>query len=85
MAIKILYFAALRDAVGIGDETIELLASDVSLAALIDRLRARGGGHAIAFADLTRVRAAVDHEMAAFDTPVAGAGEIAFFPPVTGG
>jgi sulfur-carrier protein len=81
----ILYFAALREAIGRGEEQIDLMPSDVSVAALAMRLAARGGGYATAFADLSKVRAAVDLEMAALDAPVADATEIAFFPPVTGG
>jgi len=81
----LLYFAWLRDAVGTGEEQVELLAEDVSASTLAERLRARGGGYATAFADLARVRVAVDLRMVPLDAPVAGAKEIAFFPPVTGG
>jgi cardiolipin synthase (CMP-forming) len=84
-AATIHYFAAFRDAVGIGEESIELLPSDATVAALIDRLVARGGGYAYAFADLARVHVAVDLAMATFETAITGASEIAFFPPVTGG
>ncbi len=81
----VLYFAWLRDAIGTGEEQVELLAEDVSAGALAERLKARGHGYAVAFADLERVRVAVDLQMVPLDSPVAGANEIAFFPPVTGG
>ena len=81
----LLYFAWLRDAIGVGEEQIALLPEDADVATLVARLAARGGGYATAFADPARVRAAVDLEMVGPDAPVAGAGEIAFFPPVTGG
>ena len=54
-------------------------------AALIDWLIAQGGGYREAFADLTRIRCAIDQQMAPLDAPMTGAREIAFFPPVTGG
>jgi molybdopterin synthase sulfur carrier subunit len=82
---KILYFARFREAIGIGEESIELLPDDTSLAALCERLRARGGGYAVAFEDMSKVRGAVDLEMAALDAPLGKPREIAFFPPVTGG
>ncbi|MEM6678908.1 MAG: MoaD/ThiS family protein, partial [Pseudomonadota bacterium] len=52
---------------------------------LIEQLRARSEGHALAFEDLRAVRCAVDEEMGDLDTAIAGAREVAFFPPVTGG
>ena len=82
---KILYFARFREAIGIGEEEIDLLPTDTSLAALCVRLRERGGGYAVAFADPAKVRGAVDLEMAAIDAPLGNPQEIAFFPPVTGG
>jgi molybdopterin synthase sulfur carrier subunit len=82
---KLLYFARFREAIGVGEEEIELLPSDLNLAALCERLSKRGGGYAVAFGDLTKVRGAVDLEMAALDAPLGSPSEIAFFPPVTGG
>jgi molybdopterin synthase sulfur carrier subunit len=52
---------------------------------LIDWLAARGGGHAEAFANRSRIRAAIDQQFKPLDTPIGRAREIAFFPPVTGG
>ncbi len=82
---QLLYFAWLRERIGVDGEAVTLLASDTSAAALAERLRARGGGYAEAFADLSRVRCAVDQTMVALDAPLDAAREIAFFPPVTGG
>ena len=48
-------------------------------------LRAKDERYALAFADLSAVRVAVDQEAAEFDAPLAGVRELAFFPPVTGG
>ncbi|MDB5699844.1 MAG: MoaD/ThiS family protein [Sphingomonadales bacterium] len=82
---KILYFARFREAIGLGEENVELLPGDTTLSALCTRLSARGGGYAVAFGDLSKVRGAIDLEMAALDAPLGSPAEIAFFPPVTGG
>jgi molybdopterin synthase sulfur carrier subunit len=82
---KILYFARFREAIGIGEEDVDLLPTDTSLAALCSRLSERGGGYAVAFADPSKVRGAIDLEMAPIDAPLGSPREIAFFPPVTGG
>lgn len=82
---KLLYFARFREAIGIGEEDVELLPGDTSLNALCARLSKRGGGYAVAFGDPGKVRGAIDLEMAAMDAPLGEPAEIAFFPPVTGG
>jgi sulfur-carrier protein len=79
--VTILYFARIREAVGVGEERVDLPASVTTVSALVDWLAAR---HSI-FAERSRLRVAVDQEMSDFDTPVRDAQEIAFFPPVTGG
>jgi sulfur-carrier protein len=81
----ILYFAWVRDAVGIGEEVVGIPDDVVTVGALVAFLATRSEGHARAFADPMRLRAAVDLAMVGFDAPVTGATEIAFFPPVTGG
>jgi molybdopterin synthase sulfur carrier subunit len=83
--MRVLYFAWLREQIGLAEEDIDLPAEVTSVAALIDWLRVRGPGYAAAFAEQKLVRCAVDQEFAAPDTAIAGAAEIAFFPPVTGG
>ena len=55
------------------------------VAQLIDWLAARGGGYAEAFADRDKLRAAIDQRFVPLDARLAGAREIAIFPPVTGG
>lgn len=81
--IDVLYFASLRERVGLRRERIETQAATV--AALIDELVARDEAHALAFEDRRAIRAAVDQELAEPETPLAGAREVAFFPPMTGG
>lgn len=81
--IDVLYFAWLRERIGVPRERVETKATTV--AALIAELKARDEGHALAFADLASLRVAVDQELAGFDAPLAGVREVAFFPPMTGG
>ncbi len=85
MAIEILYFARIREAIGRSAETVSPPGEVVTIADLIDWLAARGDGHAEAFADRTLVRAAIGDDFVDADTPIANAREIALFPPVTGG
>lgn len=81
--MRVVYFAWMRERIGLSGEDVDTAAIDV--AGLVAELRAREDRYAAAFADMTAVRVAVDQEMAALDTPLAGAREVAFFPPVTGG
>lgn len=85
MAIALLYFARVREAIGRDGETVDPPVGVTDVAGLIDWLAARGGGHAEAFADRARLRCAIDQRFAPLDTAIAGAREIALFPPVTGG
>lgn len=81
--IDILYFAWLREKIGLPRERVETSATTV--AELIQDLSARDERYALALADLTSLRVAVDQELAGFDAPLAGVRELAFFPPMTGG
>ncbi len=83
--MKVLYFAWLRQKVGRGEESVELPGTVRTIGDLVVWLAARGGGYADAFADLKRVRAALNQERVDFTTPVKAGDEVAFFPPVTGG
>jgi molybdopterin synthase sulfur carrier subunit len=81
--IEVLYFAWVRERIGIPREKVETDAA--SVADLVEELRAREERYAAAFADLSALRVAVDQDLAEFDAPLAGAREVAFFPPMTGG
>jgi molybdopterin synthase sulfur carrier subunit len=85
MALDMLYFAWVREAIGRGEERVEPPAKVRTIADLIGWLAERTPGHATALADVGRVRAASDGVFASLDTPIAGVREIALFPPVTGG
>ncbi len=81
--MDIRYFAWLRERIGTGHETVETRAETV--ADLIEDLKALSDAHAFAFSDTNAIRAAVDQELVPFDASIAGAKEVAFFPPMTGG
>lgn len=81
--MEVLYFAWLRERIGLPRERIETGAATV--AELVAELRAREARYDAAFADTSALRVAVDQELADFDAPLAGAREVAFFPPMTGG
>jgi sulfur-carrier protein len=83
--VTLLYFAKLRETIGIGEERVELPAEVTTANALIDWLSDRSASHARAFAERERVRCALDRVMAPLSASVGTAKEIAFFPPVTGG
>ena len=81
--IDVLYFAWVRERIGLPREQVDTQATTV--AGLVDELRAREERYALAFSDLSSLRVAVDQELTDFDAPLAGAREVAFFPPMTGG
>lgn len=83
MTLTVRYFAWLRERVGAPAEVVETAA--VTVAGLVDDLRGRDERYVLAFADMSAVRVAVDQELAEMDAPLAGVGEVAFFPPMTGG
>lgn len=82
--MQVLYFAWLRERVGAAAEEIDPAGAGTARE-LIERLRAQDERYAHAFADIAAVRVAVDQRMSDLDSPIGGAREIAFFPPVTGG
>ncbi len=81
--IDVLYFAWVRERIGVPRERIETQA--LTVMELIAELRAREERYDWAFGDLASLRVAMDQELASFDAPLAGVREIAFFPPMTGG
>lgn len=83
--MTVLYFAWVKEKVGVSEETVSPPASVVTVTDLMDWLSARGPGHAAAFADRKLLKAAVDQEHVPLSASVQNAKEVAFFPPVTGG
>jgi molybdopterin synthase sulfur carrier subunit len=83
--VKVLYFAALREQLGVAAEEIELPGDSSTVRALQERLAARGEPWRNAFAAGKLFRCAVNQDMASSSTSVQAGDEVAFFPPVTGG
>ena len=83
--MKIRYFAWVRERVGKTDEDIELPASVATVGDLMTWLSGRGEEYARAFENPKVIRAAIDHSHVRPEAAIAGAREIAFFPPMTGG
>ena len=83
--MKLLYFAWVRERIGKEQEVVELPANVTTIGDLVSWLAARGDEYAHAFANPKVVRAAIDRRHVKPETPLAGAREIAFFPPMTGG
>lgn len=82
---KLVYFAWVRERVGKADETAALPASILTVADLLAWQKTRGEEYAYAFENAPIIRVALDKRHAKHDQPIAGASEIAFFPPMTGG
>jgi sulfur-carrier protein len=83
--VTLLYFASLREAVGIARESVALPSGNSTVAALVESLRARDARWSAAFAAGKPLRCAVNQQMADLATPLKPGDEVAFFPPVTGG
>jgi molybdopterin synthase sulfur carrier subunit len=83
--VKLLYFAWVREKVGSGSEELELPPGVETVSDLIGWLRTRGPEFDAAFARPQVIRAALDRVHVKPSARIAGAREIAFFPPVTGG
>ena len=85
MTVTLRYFAWVRERAGVAEEQIELPAGLSTVAELIGWLKARSPELAHAFENPEVIRVAVDQRHVKATAPIAGAREIAFFPPVTGG
>ena len=83
--VTLLYFASVREAIGIGEEVRDLPEAIATPRDLIRWLAGLGEGYAMAFATPNTLRCAIDQVMTALDAPLGDAKEIAYFPPVTGG
>jgi molybdopterin synthase sulfur carrier subunit len=83
--MKVKYFAWVRERVGKAEETVEPPAEVRTVGELMGWLAKRGEDYAHAFETPRVIRAAIDHTHVRLDTAIAGAREIAFFPPMTGG
>ena len=83
--MKLRYFAWVRERIGKPEEEIEPPAGIATVAELMTWLSRRGEEYAHAFEHPKSIRAAIDKSHVRPDAAIAGAREIAFFPPMTGG
>jgi molybdopterin synthase sulfur carrier subunit len=83
--VKLRYFAWVRERIGKAEENLDLPPGITTVADLVDWLSRRGEEYAHAFDNPKVIRAAIDRSHVKPDAPIAGAQEIAFFPPMTGG
>lgn len=85
MQLTIRYFAWVRERIGRADEQVDVPETVRTVEALIAWLSSRGPEYEHAFANPKLIRTAIDHTHVKASAPIAGAREVAFFPPVTGG
>jgi len=83
--MKLIYFAWVRERIGKTEEDLDLPAEVKSVRDLLAWLRARGEGYEAALVHPEIIRVAIDQEHADHRESIAGAREIALFPPMTGG
>lgn len=81
--MKVVYFAWVRERIGLPKEEVETSAATV--AELVTELRAKEARYDLAFSDLSALRVALDQELSEFEDSLEGVNEVAFFPPMTGG
>lgn len=83
--VKLVYFAWVRERIGLAEEQVDLPANIVSVRDLLSWLRSRGEGYGEALRHPEAIRVAIDHEHVDHREPLGGAREVALFPPMTGG
>ena len=83
--MKVRYFAWMKRTVGVAEEEVTLPADVTTVGELVAWLRQKSGGHAEALSEGAAFGAALDKRTVPFDAKLAGASEVAFFPPFTGG
>ena len=83
--IQVRYFAGVREALGMAQESLTPPPQVDTVGKLREFLLQRGGVWADALGTQRVLRMAYNQEMVPPDTPIADQGEVAFFPPVTGG
>lgn len=83
--MRLVYFASVREALGIAEEQHELPPHILTIHDLLLWLADQSPDHASAFADTDRLRFALDQQMVAAGARIGKSTELAIFPPVTGG
>lgn len=83
--MKLLYFAWVRERIGLTEEEVALPGDLATVGDLVAWLKTRGPEYEHALAEPSVIRVAVDRVHARPEAPLAGAREVALFPPMTGG
>ena len=83
--MKLVYFAWVRERIGKAEEEIVLPGSVTTVADLLEHLKGRGEEYEAALQVPKVIRVAINQEHADHHEAIAGAREIALFPPMTGG
>ena len=83
--VNLVYFSWVRERIGRPEETLDLPEDVVTIADLLGHLKTRGEEYAAVFEHANVIRAAINQEHVEHGEPIAGAREIALFPPMTGG
>ena len=83
--MKAVYFAWVRERIGKAEEELDPPNNVSTVGDLIAWMSTRGEGYAYAFEKASIIRAAIDRSHVKHDAKIAGAREVAFFPPMTGG
>jgi molybdopterin synthase sulfur carrier subunit len=82
---KLIYFAWVRERIGVPEERLTLPEDVRTVKDLLAFLKGRGEGYEQALRVPQAIRVAIDQEHVGHDAAIAGAREIALFPPMTGG
>lgn len=85
MALRLLYFARLREDLNLAEEQLDFDTRAKSVGALLTLLRQRDAKWASTLSADRPFRVAVNQNLADAATPLSDGDEVAFFPPVTGG
>ena len=83
--MKLLYFAWVRERIGLKEEEVEPPPSVTNVGELVEWLKGRGPGYEYALSEPLAIRIALDRVHAAREASIAGVREVALFPPMTGG
>lgn len=83
--MRLIYFAWVRERIGLAEENVDLPAGIETVRDLLSWLKERGEGYAEALRVPDAIRVAIDQEHVRHEERIAGAREIALFPPMTGG
>lgn len=82
---KLVYFAWVRERIGKREEELDLPPEVTTVSELLKWLQGHGEGYAHALQQPEVIRVAINEEHVDHREAIAGAREIALFPPMTGG